>query len=120
MALHQLQQAFAAGTEAADGNGRQAVIDIMPTVVSETSGFLFKRAEIVSDAVSNAIGVGAGFKTQYWGIGLLISYHIVAYLFGWDMLTIGGLQIKRGEHDVIRAIMFLIFIGFWLWGFFSF
>ena len=67
MALHQLQQAFAAGTEAADGNGRQAVIDIMPTVVSETSGFLFKRAEIVSDAVSNAIGVGAGFKTQYWG-----------------------------------------------------
>ena len=60
-----------------------------------------------------------GFSVSLF-FGLLISYHIVAYLFGWDMLTIGGLQIKRGEHDVIRAIMFLIFIGFWLWGFFSF
>ena len=53
--------------------------------------------------------------------GLWLSYQIVAYLFGWlmPMLTFTG-GLKKGEHDFIRAIMFLIFIGFWLWGFFSF
>lgn len=53
--------------------------------------------------------------------GLWLSYQIVAYLFGWlmPMLTFTG-GLKKGEHDFIRAIMFIVFICFWLWGFFSF
>lgn len=60
-----------------------------------------------------------GFAVTFF-FGLLISYHIVAYLFGWDILTIGGFQVKKGEHDFWRLIMFVFFICFWLWGFFSF
>ncbi len=58
---------YAAGTEVANDNVRQAAVDIMPTIAAETTGLIFKRAEIVTDGVSNAIGVGAGFQTQYWG-----------------------------------------------------
>lgn len=57
---------YAAGTEAANGNNRQFAVDLAPTVVSGTTDLIFKRARIVPDTVSNAIGVGAGFKTQYW------------------------------------------------------
>ncbi|WP_222594020.1 RHS repeat-associated core domain-containing protein, partial [Bisbaumannia pacifica] len=57
---------YAAGTEFAGGSYRQGVVDIVPIVSSETTGFIFRRASIVSETVSNAVGVGAGFKTQYW------------------------------------------------------
>ena len=46
--------------------------------------------------------------------GILMSYYIVAYLFGWDMIITGGF-LKKGENDLIRTIMFLVFICFWLW-----
>ena len=53
--------------------------------------------------------------------GLFFSYQIVAYLFGWlmPMLTFTG-GLKKGEHDILRFIAFVMFICFWLWGFFSF
>ena len=47
--------------------------------------------------------------------GILISYYIVAFLFGWDMIVTGGSFLKKGEHGFIRLIMFLVFICFWLW-----
>lgn len=52
--------------------------------------------------------------------GLFFSYQIVAYLFGWlmPMLTFTG-GLKKGEHDFLRTVMFLVFICFWLWSFFS-
>ena len=52
--------------------------------------------------------------------GLFFSYYIIAYLFGWDMLNYGGLPMKKGKDDIWRTIMFIVFICFWLWGFFSF
>ncbi|NDL69727.1 hypothetical protein [Vreelandella alkaliphila] len=50
--------------------------------------------------------------------GLFFSYHIVAYLFGWDMLNLGGLQMKKGKDDVWRTSMFIFFICTWVWWFF--
>jgi hypothetical protein len=57
---------YAAGTEAYTGNIRQTLIDMVPMAASSTTSFIFKRAEMVSDALSNAAGVFTGFKTQYW------------------------------------------------------
>ncbi|NDL69728.1 RHS repeat-associated core domain-containing protein [Vreelandella alkaliphila] len=58
--------ASASGIEASDGNYHQAGLDIAPTIAAETTGFIFKRATLAADAVSNAIGVATGFKSQYW------------------------------------------------------
>ena len=50
--------------------------------------------------------------------GLFISYQIVAYIFGWimPMLTFSG-GLNKGENNILRLIMFLVFICFWLWMF---
>jgi hypothetical protein len=48
------------------GNKNQAIINFVPTVASYTTDILIKRADVVSDAISNAIGIGIGFYTQYW------------------------------------------------------
>lgn len=52
-------------------------------------------------------------------LGLFISYQIVAFLFGWvmPMLTFSG-GLKKGEHDLLRFIMFMFFIGMWIFLFF--
>ncbi len=57
---------YAANLERQEGNNRQAAVDIAPTIVAETTGFIVKRAEIVFDSVSTGIGVMAGFVTQHW------------------------------------------------------
>lgn len=51
--------------------------------------------------------------------GVFFSYHIVAYIFGWNMLTVGGFQVRKGEHDFWRLLMFIFFTCLWLWSFFS-
>ena len=55
-----------------------------------------------------------GFLVRFI-FGILISYYITAFLFGWDMIITGGSLLKKGEHDVLRFIAFVMFIGFWLW-----
>lgn len=47
--------------------------------------------------------------------GLFISYKITAYMFGWTMpmLTLTG-GLKKGKHDILRAIMFVFFTSIWL------
>ena len=75
---------------------------------------------MVQDAIERISSDAFEFFTVFF-FGLFFSYQIIAYLFGWlmPMLTFTG-GLKKGEHDFIRAIMFVVFIGFWLWGFFSF
>ncbi|MBD3896815.1 hypothetical protein IEI94_13220 [Halomonas sp. ML-15] len=65
------------------------------------------------------IGVHAVIVTFLFG--LVFSYYIVAYLFGWLMPTITFIaSLVKGKNDILRAVMFIIFICFWLWGFWSF
>lgn len=52
-------------------------------------------------------------------IGLIFSYYIVAYFFGWSMpLNVGAL--RKEENKILRLVMLIVFIGFWLWGFWGF
>jgi hypothetical protein len=52
-------------------------------------------------------------------VGLIFSYYIVAYFFGWSMpLNVGAL--KKGKNKILRFIILIVFIGFWLWGFWGF
>lgn len=58
--------AGASAIEYLGGNHYQAGLDIAPTIAAGTTDLIFKRATLATDAVSNAIGVATGFKSQYW------------------------------------------------------
>ena len=51
--------------------------------------------------------------------GMFFSYYITTFLFGFDMINYGGSFLKKGENDIIRTIMFIVFSLFWLWSFIS-
>lgn len=63
--------------------------------------------------------IGVAEFIMHFLIGLIFSYYIVAYFFGWPMpLNVGAL--RKGKNEALRLIVLIMFIGFWLWGFWGF
>ncbi|RAU17471.1 hypothetical protein DN062_12290 [Nitrincola tibetensis] len=57
---------YGAGDEYSNGSKQQAIVDLVPAVVSYDTEFLLRKGKLVSSFASNAAGVFTGFKAQYW------------------------------------------------------
>lgn len=79
--------------------------------------FCFFLAAVMVRDIEIIVSEPTVFISLYF-FGLFVSYYIVAYMVGWNMLNYGGNMLKRGEHDVLRAILFLVFICIWIGLFF--